>query len=209
MRVVFLVIVNLSVKRWQDEFSIWSKVKRRMEKRYPNVDVLFLECNKRGIFCVESYSPGIFQKTIQGLELVKNKYDLYIRTNLSTFFNMPNLFEFVESLGLTDDKPLYGGTYQFTWGISGSGIFMNNTSVHLLLKHGSFRKYYLSSKPDDVVIGEIMRLENVSMDPRFPYMPMWNKEKDFDENMRTVSSAPYVRMIDAGFDMFNRLVEKT
>ena len=208
MRIIFLVIVNVSIERWKKQFELWVEMKRRFSEQY-EIDVMLLECNKRGISCTESFSPGIFQKTVQGLSMVQNKYDLYIRTNLSTFFNIPVLFQFVESLKLDDRRPLYGGTYSFSWGVSGSGIFMNNLSVHLLLKHGFMRKYYMSSKPDDVVIGDIMKLERVSMDTRFPYMYMWENDSSFEQNMVVVSKSPYVRMKDAPIDVFRRLIQKT
>lgn len=206
MKIIFLVIVNVSTEIWQKQYNLWVQMKR-IFSRVHDIDVMFLECNKNGITCAESYAPGIFQKTVQGLSMVQNMYDVYIRTNLSTFFNIPRLVTLIESLDITDRVPMYGGTYVFSWGVSGSGIFMNNLAVQLLLRHAFVRKFYTSLMPDDVVIGEIMRLERVQIDLRFPSMYVWNNEKTFDENMKTVAINPYVRMKDASIEMFARLIE--
>ena len=204
IKIVIMVIVSLNAEKWQQQYFIWNKIQRKIYDKYSDVNVIFLQCNKEGIFCNESYSPGIFQKTIQGLKMIQNKYDVYIRTNLSTFFNIPKLIVMLNSLNISKDKPLYGGTYIFPWGISGSGIFMNNSSVNKLLKKGSLTENYLSLKPDDVVIGDIMKSENIEIDTRFPYMYEWDNNIPFEANLETIKQLPYVRMKDVSIAKFQQ-----
>ena len=71
----------------------------------------------------ESFIPGIYQKSIKAIEYVSNKYsfDFVIRTNLSTFWNIPNLFNLLDS----KPKERFSGGYSFQGFISGTGIIMS------------------------------------------------------------------------------------
>lgn len=208
IKIVIMVIVSLNAEKWQQQYFIWNKIQRKIHDKYSNVNVIFLQCNKEGIFCNESYSPGIFQKTVQGLKMIQNKYDMYIRTNLSTFFNLPKLIEMLNSMDISKDKSLYGGTYIFPWGVSGSGIFLNNPSVNKLLKKGTLTENYLSLKPDDVVIGDIMKSEKIEIDTRFPYMHQWDNKIHFEANLDIIKQLPYVRMKDVSIANFQQLVDR-
>jgi hypothetical protein len=71
----------------------------------------------------ESFIPGIYQKSIKAIEYVSNNYnfDFVIRTNLSTFWNIPNLFTLLDS----KSKERFSGGYSFQGFISGTGIIMS------------------------------------------------------------------------------------
>jgi hypothetical protein len=72
---------------------------------------------------IESYVPGIYQKTINAMEYVTNKYsfDYLIRTNLSTFWHLPNLFNFLNNI----PKEKFAGGFNIQGFLTGTGIIMS------------------------------------------------------------------------------------
>ena len=89
----------------------------------------------------ESFIPGIYQKSIKAIEYINNKYsyDFVIRTNLSTFWHMENLFK------LLDIKPKerFAAGYAFQGFISGTGIIMSRDVGNLV-----------ASNPNSAYIGD-------------------------------------------------------
>ena len=71
----------------------------------------------------ESFIPGIYQKSIKAIEYINSKYsyDFVIRTNLSTFWHMENLFNLLDS----KPKERFAAGYAFQGFISGTGIIMS------------------------------------------------------------------------------------
>ena len=71
----------------------------------------------------ESFIPGIFQKSIKAIEYINNKYsyDYVIRTNLSTFWHIENLFKLLDNI----PKKKFAGGYTFQGFISGTAIIMS------------------------------------------------------------------------------------
>lgn len=102
----------------------------------------------------ESTVPGVYLKTIRAMEYVLDYYpddsfDFVVRTNLSTFWNIPNLLRFLE------DKP----TTQFAGGfcnqgfISGVAIILSKDYCRLLVDHihPEWAKH-----TDDILIAEVL-----------------------------------------------------
>jgi hypothetical protein len=46
---------------------------------------------------VSTYIPGILSKTIFSFEKLADKYDVYLRTNLSSFIKIDKLFEYIQN----------------------------------------------------------------------------------------------------------------
>jgi hypothetical protein len=71
----------------------------------------------------ESFIPGIYQKSIKAMEYVTNKYsfDYVIRTNLSTFWNIPNLLTYLS----TAPKTALASSFAFMGFLSGTTIILS------------------------------------------------------------------------------------
>jgi hypothetical protein len=191
MRVCFLVITQLTSKRWRDEYSLWKKIPKTR-----NVDVYFLQCQKDKYDCTESFTPGIFQKTILGLEQTSGKYDIFVRTNLSTFFNIPKCLRLLRRVHKEYlYRPLYGGMRDERWGgFQGTGIFLNQSSVNILIEEGRYPMNYNSSTPDDILISLIMAKHLIEKSRSFPKMYIWDAQRSFRENICQRKYHIYTRM---------------
>lgn len=107
---------------------------------------------------IESTIPGIFQKTIYAMEYINTNYDydFVVKTNLSSFFHMKNLFKY---LGSIPKENFAGGFDCFGSFITGTGIFLSRDSSNKLVDIG---KYYLNSDAfDDVLITQLLRTCNI------------------------------------------------
>ena len=178
IKIAILVISdkNTKNKRWILEKEFWKKYMNTSD-----IDCYFIECSDNSNIqnntinnkCKESIIPGIFEKTLLSLNKIKNKYDFYIRTNLSTFVIFDHLKYHLKSL--PNKKYIYSGymykditdyrenikigyTPKF---ISGMSIILNNNSVNLLVKKG-FDQKYNNNLNDDVNISKIFIDNNLS-----------------------------------------------
>tara|TARA_B100000767_G_scaffold110418_1_gene105701 strand:+ start:11192 stop:11953 length:762 start_codon:yes stop_codon:yes gene_type:complete len=166
IKIAILIISDKNTKnnRWIYEKEIWKKYMNK----YKNIDCFFIECsdnnkintNEKTINskCKESLIPGIYQKTLHSLKQLKNKYNYYIRTNLSTFVIFNNLLKQLKKI--PNNKYIYTGIiniFSKIKYISGTCIILNNNTVNILLKYGFHKKYYESKTHDDVVIGIVIK----------------------------------------------------
>ena len=171
-----------------------------------NIDCFFIECSKdekinnKDNFinskCLESYVPGIYQKTLHSLKILKNKYDYYIRTNLSTFTIFDNLIKNIKKL--PNEKYIYTGTklnyspnekkIKF---MAGSNIILNNKTVNILLKYGFQKKYYNSKLPDDVNISCVIKdnLGNIANS----YNIIWRHSIENNKLRLNLTKIPFIR----------------
>ena len=193
-------------KSWKLEKKYW-KSKYKFSQ---SIDVFLLECNRESytkifkqdcnresytkIFkqdCVESFKPGIFQKTILAIEkLLPHKYDYYIRTNLSTFIINNKLFKYLNTLG-KKNEPIYRGVYCRAYKnyhfVGGYGIILNAQAAKKLVEFGKHEKNFNDShEADDVLIGKIMKnigvvCKNESLDY------LWNYNKDIPTNIKNIN----------------------
>jgi hypothetical protein len=165
MRVAVLIISSDEKERWILEKSIW----KQYMNSHKEVDCFFLETdlsipsksvkvseNLIKVGCEDGIMKGIFRKTILALQHLENKYDFYIRTNLSTFWRFNLLLPFLH--GVYKKDIFYGGWAwkQLTQNsyISGFSIIINKKVCSLLVKEGL--KHYEKAGQDDVIIGRIL-----------------------------------------------------
>lgn len=170
LKVAVLIIssTNTENKRWKMEKEIWKKYMNKNK----NIDCYFIECDnfnnvdiKNNLIkskCKDSLIPGIYHKTLLSLKQIQDKYDFYIRTNLSTFINLDNLLYQIEKI--KKEKYIYTGIIGHITDnnlnlkyVSGMSMVINNNIVKLLLKYGFPEKYYNSKLHDDVVIGQVFQ----------------------------------------------------
>lgn len=112
--------------------------------------------------CEESLIPGIFLKTIYAMEYCNKKYsyDYLIRTNLSSFYNIPKLINYL------DERPksnFVGGIHCVSFNIhfiSGCGIIISYDLVKKILKSALEDKTIelIKNYPDDVLLSCLLSL---------------------------------------------------
>lgn len=185
-----------------------------MEKYKTNIHCRFIECQGKEFFlfstdrysCNETFVPGIFQKTmyaLQGSEV--SSHDFILRTNLSTFVVFPHILSFISTL--PRDVPLYTG-FPFEWGIQGTSIFLNQASRQIFLAEGLKEENFESGKPDDVVIGEIMKQRSVLMrrSTPTPVLYQWDYTISDEENVDHVKAHryPLIRIKEDNLDNYRK-----
>ncbi len=175
-RVLVLVISSESNKnisygeydRWEIEKRYWNNRINRYHDMCTNIDWKLISCNSSDLSenqlsldCVESYIPGILQKTILGISKNLGTYDYFVRTNLSTCIDCRRLMNMITAV----DKGgiMYTGGRRMTHNgityISGTSIMLNSKAASLLVKKYTDNKrlYDDLQEFDDVVIGEILK----------------------------------------------------
>lgn len=112
----------------------------------------------------ESYTPGIFNKTVLSMEVFLPKmkeYDYVIRTNLSSFYVLPRLLNFLKS---QPKEKYYSGIQMHLppqWNpqfglvnfVSGAGIILSSDLVEMLVREKEEVFKLNTIMPDDVLIG--------------------------------------------------------
>ena len=102
----------------------------------------------------ETVIPGMYQKTMKAIEYLSNNYtyDYIVRTNLSSFWNIPNLFKLCDTFPKTN----FAGGYNIQGFISGTGIIMSPDVATRL-----YRTPYIPMIHEDVAISEVFRVYNI------------------------------------------------
>ena len=104
------------------------------------------------------FDQVFFQKTILSLKSNIDKYDYFVRTNLSTFIIQSRLQSYLKNI---NNKDVYDGVNCHDNWIAGWGIILNKNTSKLLLKDGFKNESFNSGKADDVLIGHIMRNNSI------------------------------------------------
>lgn len=116
----------------------------------------------------DNYKPGILKKTVLSLESFGPKldnYDYVLRTNLSSFYDFPQLLAFLDTL---PKEKLYAGApllpsfdvppqfarTEFAWG---AGFILSSDMAKMVVENKD--KLFANSEtvPDDVLIGALMK----------------------------------------------------
>jgi hypothetical protein len=182
MKLLFLIIASRN--------DLYDKIKEYWQKiidtKHNNINFYFLynvpNIEKEYIIAgndiffqeKESFIPGIFNKTISALNVCNyNNYDYIIRTNLSTFFYIPQLLRFLQNADPTKIyAPLvkYSERYHYTFPV-GLCIIMHKSNVSKIMANLSTIKmkynateYNFDSYPDDVLFGIIFKELNMPYD---------------------------------------------
>jgi hypothetical protein len=105
----------------------------------------------KGIECI---SPGMIVKTIVAMKYINDryKYEFLVRTNLSTLFVMPNLFEY---LSIVPTENMCGG-FGFRSFITGTGIIVSQDVTIQIIEN--VVKYDLKKHNEDIIISSILNL---------------------------------------------------
>lgn len=117
---------------------------------------------------------------------------MYIRTNLSTWFNMDMLPGLCETY--QQETPVWGGVFNHEWGIGGTGIFLNNAALDILLKDARKPNFWNSETPDDVLISEILIQNDVPKISSFPQLNVWDPDRPDEWNLDRLRKHHYTRL---------------
>ena len=144
---------------------------------------------------MESFKPGIFQKTILTLSRAGDNYDFYIRANLSTFY----IFDYLTMImkrKMPTNLPTCAG-FCTTWnGVQGTGIVMNKLAKNILVTEGKKNQnFHNANTADDVLISKIFK-ENQVQQICLDFMYLWNFGKSNEENLKNIKKrmTPTIRL---------------
>ena len=210
---------NIDGKIYSERFLKEKELWKKYMNLHPNFKVHFLECNRKctktDIFnsecidCDESYLTGIYEKTYLAYQEYNN-YDIYIRTNLSTFYIFDKIYE--ELKKLPKNRPIYTGAshvqprYGTKWNISnftysfGTLIVMNKMARNLFVDYG---KAYIGIKEaDDILISKIFYDLNIShnLDPN---LDIYNYEWNLSvlDNLKNLENNSVIRFKNNNIDI--------
>jgi hypothetical protein len=161
--VIFLIISSDNLEQYKEMkrlsqmyFSLFSNIKFFYIQFKNNIeDDIYLE-HELFFKGEESFVPGIYLKSVKALQYINQhfEYDFVIRTNLSSFWHMNNLFELLSTVPTTG----YIGGYGHQGFISGTGIIMSRDIGNIIANSND-----LTDHMDDVVISNIIQAHGYSM----------------------------------------------
>ena len=185
-----------------------------VSKSYTNMSSI----SKNEIYCncTECLIPGIFQKTVVALNSLINKYDIFIRTNLSTIFFESNLIQLCEKYknvnypvyeGSRIDKYFHG--YQYEWAM-GNSIILNKLAARCLI-HDGIQPQYFNNKntPDDVLIAYILLSYDIKPKHTGIEMYNWDNNKSVVQNVEHIryKKIPYLRTKFMNYNNYKELIK--
>lgn len=116
----------------------------------------------------ETFIPGILEKTIKAVEYCHANYsfDYIVRTNLSSFWNIPKLQEKIRNTQI-DNIMAYTGVHNRIKFPTGAGFIMSQNMCQILIQY----KNVLLKLPyiDDVAIGVLLQSINIPITPGIRY----------------------------------------
>lgn len=194
---ILIVIISASskIERWNYEKKLW----KQYMNSFPNIDCVFTECKENFTLeenCMESFKPGIFQKTILTLSRPEYRhYDYYIRANLSTFYIFDYLTHSLKK-NIPTNIPAFGGFCTCWKGVQGTGIVMNRLAKEILIQEGkNYTNFNNSNLADDVLISKILKDNDVKQ-ICFRFMHIWNFKNSTEENVKEIKKymVPSIRL---------------
>ena len=169
--IVFLIISSKNKNCYQEMKRLTSIYMRKYAYNIkfffvegdPNIRVP-MEVIDNNIFVKdkETYSPGIFIKTVKALRYINDNYnyDYLIRTNASSFFNIENMLEYLSNL------PKENYAIGFTLNIPVHGNFLHGTST-IITKDITYYLYNYNNFnlkiADDVLMSLILKSQNITL----------------------------------------------
>lgn len=206
---IIIISAKNGIERWKNEKKLWETYSEKFE----NIDCVFTECKENFTLeedCIESFIPGIFQKTILTLSRKQfKKYDYYIRANLSSFYIFDYL-NYIVPKYIPMDVPSYGGFCTNWIGVQGTGIVMNRKAKEILQKAASNKMYFHNTVyADDVLICRILDSYNVKR-ICFDFMYHWDFNKSIESNISNIKNrmTPSIRLKTDNTKLYNQVCEE-
>jgi hypothetical protein len=205
-KIIFLIITSKNN-------NIYYKLKRylfmNLSKYSYDINFFFIESEKNlndsivvnnhdiYIKCEESYTPGIFIKTIKSIEYINKNYDYdyLIRTNISSYFNINNIISYLEYLpknnfatGFILNIPIYNDF------LHGTSIILTKDITHYL--YLNYHNFNLDI-PDDVLISIILKSMNIKLNKIDEELILFLINNVYDENIYIPNNILYFRIKNA------------
>ena len=166
MKLITLIISSHDIPQYNDMRELGRLYHQKMTNMF-NYTYFFVEMREdissdieeRGDFIYvkgKEHFYGMFDKIMKAIQYIHSKYeyDYILRTNLSSFWNIPNVF----SLANTFSPSYAGGIVIFNSFISGTGILLSKDTAYRL---STFNNDYCTN--DDVLIGKYLtQITNVT-----------------------------------------------
>jgi len=168
--------IMLVISSYDNIYSDIVETWKTYMKKVNNVKIYLLYCRSdldeqmvvdenEGIImynCEESLVPGIYLKSIHSMDYCHKtfKYDYLIRTNLSSFYNIPKLLDYLDEL---PDNNYAGGVYGVSYNIPficGAGIVISSDLIEKMLKSALQDNAVneILHYPDDVLLSYLINL---------------------------------------------------
>jgi len=162
MNIIFLIISSDDIPEYKEMREISRVYYKKMSEVY-NLKYFYLESKedlqtdieeKDDVITIrgkDSIIPGIFIKTMNVMKYIHNKYDydFIIRTNLSSFWNIHNVFKYVNIF----DPKVLTGIRPFNTFVSGTGIILSKYVTNIFIQNENINPSQLH---DDVLISNIL-----------------------------------------------------
>mgnify|MGYP005850001447 CR=1 FL=1 len=172
-KLLILIIASDNQKVYQEYQKVW----RAYMHEYPEIESYFIKSDpqlqtkykvEKDVIWIkqkESYIPGVLYKTLGSLEFFQAKlgfslenpqernFDYVLRTNLSSFYDLPKLLLRLEKL---PKKKCYAAVKGESDGIiygSGSGFILSTDVIKFLIDN---QKKIKDNYQDDIAIGDIL-----------------------------------------------------
>lgn len=187
MKILVLVIASDQLPIWHELQNVW---RTYMHLDPDHVEVYFIKrdpdlstsCEIKGDVIwskgEENFIPGILDKTIISMEAMLprlSEFDYVIRTNISSFYYFPRLFEFLKRLpkekcyaGFWGEP--YQGSFRDWWWICGAGIIFSPDVVELLVQNKS--RLLNNDTIDDVAIARFLKKHKIRINQDPLSLPM-------------------------------------
>jgi hypothetical protein len=161
MKLITLVISSDDVPQYKEMRELATLYHKKMQDTYEYrfffvefKEDITSEVEERGDFIYVKGKEtffGMFDKVMTAIQYVHMKYDYnyILRTNLSSFWNIPKLFSIENNFS----SPYAGGIIMFDHFISGTGILLSRDIAYTL---STFKNDY--STNDDVLISNYLSL---------------------------------------------------
>lgn len=175
-KIIFIIISsndNSIYANFRDLFNVY------MKNYKPIIKYFFIEfCKDQNELIIEknnylyikgeeSINPGMILKTCKAFEYINNtyNYEFVIRTNLSTFFHIPNLLEYIFSI---PNENACGG-FSYRGFITGTGIILTRDVANKIVNE--FINYNIIEYNEDIIISSILnKLKIPYFNPNKYYM---------------------------------------
>jgi len=164
LKTVMLVLASHNTEVYKNARRVWKSYARRD----PNIDVFFVygqlpeplpdrdESDLVYEDIPESYNPGMLRKTVRAIEELHARctYDYFIRTNISTFWNFPELQRHLAVLPRSNcysgDGPLAGQRWGVCEYLSGTDTIVTPEMIAGLIAAKDELRYDI---PEDAAMG--------------------------------------------------------
>ena len=141
-KVIFLIISSNDLELYNKMknisnlyFNLFVDTVKYFYVEYKNLENQTIIENNEYIYVdgVENHTPGMYNKTIKAMEYINNKYDydFIIRTNVSSFWNIYNVLNLLNTLPLSN----FAGGFAVQGFITGTGIILSKDVCNILVNN--------------------------------------------------------------------------